>query len=282
MQWPGNQEGLPYWRHLYKGGLQWVHPAVSLLRKRPWRGEVSESDCWQKWDSSFYSSTHAKLDSDLVSIHKLGFHSWLQTWGLSWWTPPSLGSISKSLLQGRAARTLEQSIVTDSAGSDTVAASIWSVPAWAMGSAARSMVSRGRSEDDSLFVCFKTHYFLHIFLLFFLFEQRSGTRHMVVTLMVSPVHSHLSTWERPTIPAPQMDAQTDSSGARQRQTMIKIVSTLSVLKRMVRLMDTFKNNFLIWNFQNVISVHLNFSFGVKSVTEHFLVVVQKTWGEKDK
>lgn len=98
--------------------------------------------------------------------------------------------------------------------------------------------------------------------------------------MVSPVHSHLSSWERPTIPAPQMDAQTDSSGARQRQTLRKIVSTLSVLKRMVRLKVTFKNNFLICNFQNVISVHFNFSFGVKSVTDHFLVVVQKTWAKK--
>lgn len=59
---------------------------------------------------------------------------------------------------------------------------------------------------------------------------------MVVTLMASPAHSLLSSWERPTIPAPQTDAPTDSSGAQQRQTMSEIGSTLSVLRRMVRRM----------------------------------------------
>lgn len=68
---------------------------------------------------------------------------------------------------------------------------------------------------------------------------------MVVTLMVSPAHSHSSSRERPTIPAPQMDAQTDSSGAQQPQTMRKIANTLSVLKRMVRLKATFEKGFPI-------------------------------------
>lgn len=53
LQWPGHQEGLPYWRLLDEGGLQWVPPAVSVLRKRPWRLEVWEEQCWQKWDSRF-------------------------------------------------------------------------------------------------------------------------------------------------------------------------------------------------------------------------------------
>lgn len=113
-----------------------------------------------------------------------------------------------------------------------------------------------------------------IFSRFFLFEQRSGTRFMGVTLMASPAHSLLSSWERPTIPAPQTDAPTDSSGAQQRQTMSEIGSTLSVLRRMVRRKDTFKNTFLIYYIQQVISVRLNFCFGAKSATEHFLVVVQ--------
>lgn len=63
--------------------------------------------------------------------------------------------------------------------------------------------------------------------------------------MVSPAHSHSSSRERPTIPAPQMDALTDSSGAQQPQTMRKIASTLSVLKRTVRLKATFEKGFPI-------------------------------------
>lgn len=89
-------------------------------------------------------------------------------------------------------------------------------------------------------VLLESHYFPHMFVLSPpSFVQRSGTRHMAVTLMVSPVHSHSSSRERPTIHAPLMDAQTDSSGAQQPQTMRKSASTLSVLKRTVRLKATF-------------------------------------------
>lgn len=64
--------------------------------------------------------------------------------------------------------------------------------------------------------------------------------------MVRPVLSHSSSWGRPTTPAPQMGAQTDSSGAQPRQTMRKTASTLSVLKGMVRMLqDTLENVFLI-------------------------------------
>lgn len=55
--------------------------------------------------------------------------------------------------------------------------------------------------------------------------------------MASHVRSHLSSWGRPTTPAPQMDAQMGSSGALPPQTMRGSSSTLSVLRRLVRLGD---------------------------------------------
>lgn len=51
LQRPGHQEVLPYRRHMDKEGLKWIHPAVSVLRKCPWRMEVWETQRGQKWDS---------------------------------------------------------------------------------------------------------------------------------------------------------------------------------------------------------------------------------------
>lgn len=63
---------------------------------------------------------------------------------LSW--PPQ--TIKRSPLLGLAARTLEPPTAMDSAGSETRATSRWSVPAWEMESAVRSMVSTRRCEED--------------------------------------------------------------------------------------------------------------------------------------
>lgn len=65
--------------------------------------------------------------------------------------------------------------------------------------------------------------------------QRPGNRCTVATLMVRLVCSRLSSWERPTIPAPQMGGQMDSSGVQQLLTMRETSSTLSVLRKTVRL-----------------------------------------------
>lgn len=65
--------------------------------------------------------------------------------------------------------------------------------------------------------------------------QRPGTRYTAATLTASLVPSRLSSWERPTTPAPQMDAQMGSSGALPLQSTRKTSSTLSVPRRMVRL-----------------------------------------------
>lgn len=40
LQRPGDQEVLPYRRNMDKEGREWVRPAMSVLRKCPWRAEV--------------------------------------------------------------------------------------------------------------------------------------------------------------------------------------------------------------------------------------------------
>lgn len=65
--------------------------------------------------------------------------------------------------------------------------------------------------------------------------QRPGTRRTAATLMVRLVCSRFSSWERSTIPAPQMGGQMDSSGVQHLPTMRETSSTLSVLRKTVRL-----------------------------------------------
>lgn len=53
--------------------------------------------------------------------------------------------------------------------------------------------------------------------------------------MASLVCSRFSSWERSTIPAPQMGGQMDSSGVQHLPTMRETSSSLSVLRKTVRL-----------------------------------------------
>lgn len=81
--------------------------------------------------------------------------------------------------------------------------------------------------------------------------------------MVSHVHSHSSSWERPTTPAPQMDAQMGSCGALHPQTLRKTSSTLSVLRRMVRL----RNRVV-----NLVDILGLYSFSVSVITTNLFKV----------
>lgn len=101
-----------------------------------------------------------------------------------------------------------------------------------------------------------------------LFPQRPGTRCTVGTLMANPVYSPLSSWGRPTTLAPQMDVQMGSCGALQPQTIRETSSTLSALKRMVRLRNIDVNG----NFVPKIDVQLLLS-SIFSLSTHIIKIV---------
>lgn len=176
----------------------------------------------------------------------------LQPQVLSCWPPPILGRSPRRQSRGRAAQTLEPPTTTDSAGSEARATSRCSVPVWATESAVRSGVSvrrEGRKKclsrrEISLSAPDSCHHNQIALTLLYLpsalpllsfILQRPETRRTVETPTVSLACSRSSSWERPTTPAPQTDAQMGSSGALQAQTMRRTSSTLSVLRGTVRL-----------------------------------------------
>lgn len=218
-----------------KNWPKWRNPAVSVLRKWPWRGEVWKAQSRPRWDSkSRLASSHFSAFTALMFITSCllgGIHTQVPPWWLPFILWPS--QMSRSLQRGRAAQTLEPPSMMDSAGSEARATNRCSVPVWAMVSAVRNGVSiEGQDGPGSQW---RNATFCLCSLLPLLFVQRLGARYMVGTQMASRVCSPSFSWGRPTTLAPQMGVQMGSSGALQPQTIRETSSTLSVLRRMVRL-----------------------------------------------